>query len=136
MRRKRHGSRTCIFIGLHIDQRHHAFIDFLLRAHQRGADVLRLLDVFAIAAQALRHFVVARVAEVASGFFFLRISGPAAVQADHHQYRQLVTHSGVEFHGVQPERAVAVHHDHLLVGTRGLGAHAEGHAHTHHAEGA
>ena len=107
-----------------------------MRPYQRGANVFGFFDVLAIAAQALGHFVVARVAKIASGFFAFGVGCPAPIQADHHQDRQLVAHSRVKFHGVQAERTVAMHHDHLLVGARGLCAHAKRHAHAHHAEGA
>src|SRR5688572_671197 len=116
-------------------QRRLAVLDRFLRALQRRADVFRLFDLLAVAAQALREEVEARVAQVAPGLLLLGIGRPAAVQADDDDDRKVVARGGVELHAVETERAVAMQHHHLLVGLRGLGADAERHADAHGAEG-
>ena len=61
---------------------------FFCARSERGADVLRLLHVFAVAAERFGHLVEAGIAEIAADLFLLRIGRPAAVQADHHEHRR------------------------------------------------
>src|SRR6184192_2975430 len=60
--REAHGLGAGAVVGLDVDQRDHAFINLLLRPLERRADVLRLLDIFAVGAEALGHDVVAGIA--------------------------------------------------------------------------
>ena len=53
-----------------------------LLPHPVERNTNRLLDILAIGAEALRHDVIPGVAEVAARLVALRVSGPAAVQAD------------------------------------------------------
>src|SRR5262249_14782619 len=66
-------------VGIDVDKADHALLDLVPGALQRRADVLRVLDIFGVAAQGLGHLVVARVAEVAAGLVALGVGGPAAV---------------------------------------------------------
>src|SRR5438093_6395221 len=74
-------------VGLHVDHRRLAGRP---RPLERRTDLRGLLDVLAVRAEVLGHLVVARVAEVAPGFVLLRVGRPAAVEADHHQDRDVV----------------------------------------------
>src|SRR5208337_1431436 len=112
----------------------HAVVHLGLRTLQRRADLFRLRDILAVAAERLAHPVEPHIAQVAARLLAIRIAGPAAVQADHDQDRDLVAHRGVDLHGVHAHRAVAVHHDHLLVGAGNLGADAERQTYAHRAE--
>src|SRR5215208_2609595 len=60
-------------VGLDVDQRDASLLDLLLGALQGRADLLGLLDIFAVAAEPLGHLVVARVAEVAARLVALRV---------------------------------------------------------------
>src|SRR5436189_4815145 len=81
--REAHGGGAGAVVGLDIDQRHHALVHLLLRAFQGRADVLGVLDIFAMSTEALRHDVVPRIAKIAAWLVALRVGGPAAVEADH-----------------------------------------------------
>jgi hypothetical protein len=56
---------------------------------QGGADLLRLFDVFGLAAQGLGHLVIARVAEITAGLVVFGVGAPAAVKADYAQSSNL-----------------------------------------------
>src|ERR1700732_3826168 len=73
-----HRPRPRAVVGLDVDQGHAPGINLLLRALQCRADVLRVLDVFAVATEPFGHLVVAGVAEVAAGLVALRVGGPRA----------------------------------------------------------
>src|SRR5262245_65536343 len=79
-------------------------------------------------AERLAELVEARVAKIAARLLLVRVARPPAVLADDRQDWQVVTHGGVELHSVHTEGAVAVQHDHLLVGLGDLCADTERHA--------
>ena len=85
-------------------------------------------------AERLAELVEARVAKIAARLLLVRVARPPAVLADDRQDRQLVTHGGVELHGVHAEGAVAVQYYHLLVGLGDLCADAERHPDAHGSE--
>src|SRR5438874_8219380 len=76
------GAGAGAVVGFDVDEGDAAVVDLFLGAFEGRADVFRVLDVFAVAAEALGHLVVAGVAEVATGLVALGVGGPAAVQAD------------------------------------------------------
>src|SRR6266566_1979986 len=132
--REAYGRGAGAIVGLDVDQRDHALVDLFLGALEGRADLLRLLDIFAIGAEALRHDVVARVAEVAARLVALRVGGPAAVQADDAEQRQFMAHRRVELHRVLPEGAVAMQADDLRIRLGRFGADREGEPDAHRAE--
>src|ERR1700737_2292939 len=79
----RGGARAVI--GLDVDERDRAAIDLPLGAVQSRTDFVGTFDIFAVAAERFGHPVETRVAKIAAGLVALRVSGPAAVEADHHQ---------------------------------------------------
>src|SRR3954454_1919270 len=124
--REAHGGGAGAVVGLDVDEGHHAVIHLLLRALQGRADVLGVLDIFAVGAEGLGHLVVAGIAEVAAGLVALRVGGPAAIEADDAEQRQFVPDRGVELHRVLAERAVAMQADDLVVRLCRLGADRKG----------
>src|SRR6185312_322640 len=62
IRRKRLRAGAGTVVGPHVDQRDGAAVDLALRAVERRADCGRLVDIFTVAAERLRHLVEARVA--------------------------------------------------------------------------
>src|SRR5947208_11777834 len=132
--RETHGGGAGAVVGLDVDQRHHALVHLLLGAFQGRADVLGVLDIFAVRTEALRHNVVPRIAKIAARLVALGIGGPAAIEADDAEQRQFMPYRGVELHRVLPERAVAVQADDLVIRLRCLGADREGQADPHRAE--
>src|SRR4051794_33427756 len=129
--REAHGRGPGAIVCLYVDQRAHSLVYLLLCPLQGRPDVLRFLDIFAVGAEALRHDVVTRVAEIAAGLVALRIGGPAAIEADHDEQRQLVPDRGIELHRVLPERAIAVQANDRRVRLRDLGTDCERHPHAH-----
>ena len=82
---RRGGARAVI--GLDVDERDRAAIDLPLGAVQSRTDFVGTFDIFAVAAERFGHPVETRIAKIAAGLVALRVGGPAAVQANHHQDR-------------------------------------------------
>src|SRR5579863_2171220 len=127
-----HSRRTRARIGDDVD---HGGFSRGRGAFERGADVLRLVDVLAVSAEDLSHLVIAAEAEVAAGAHTAE-GRPAAVVVDDGQHRDVVAHHGVDFHAVHAERAVAAKNDDLRVGLGDLRAHSERDGDAHAAVGA
>jgi hypothetical protein len=85
-----HSAGAGSVVGLDVDERDQAAIDLPLGAVQSRADFVGALDIFAAAAERSGHLVEARIAEIAAGLVALRVGGSAAVEADHHEDRNIV----------------------------------------------
>src|SRR5262245_10249265 len=72
---KGQGASSGTMISLDIHERHSPLIDLPLRAFQGRSNGLRLLDVFAIAAECFGHAIKTSVPEVAAGLVAGRVGG-------------------------------------------------------------
>jgi hypothetical protein len=110
---KSHGSGPGAVVGLYVDKRDRTAVNLPLGTVQSRANFIGAFDIFAVAAERFGHLVEARVAKSAAGLVALWVGGPAAVEADRHQDRNVVAHRGVELECVEAKRAVAVDDDAL-----------------------
>src|SRR5438552_4110502 len=115
-------------VGAYVDQRGLAAFHGAL---ERWANLVGLLDEFAVAAERLYHLVVTLVAEVAADVAAGLARGEASVVRDDDNDIQLVPNRGVHFHPVPAKSAVTAEHHDRLVRRGSLGAEAERDTHTH-----
>src|SRR3984957_10649218 len=132
--RERHRCGAGAVVSLDVDKRNRAAIDLPLSAVQSRANFIRVFDVFAITAERFGHLVETRIAKITTGLVALGVSGPASVEADPHQDRNVMAHRGVELECVEAKRAVAVDDDDLLVGLGDLRTDSERQSNAHGAE--
>src|SRR5882724_10579035 len=112
------------WVGDHIDHCWLAGLYCGIGTLQGRTNLVRCLDILAVATKHLRELIVAGEAEVAASH--TPHGSPAAVVTHHDQDGDLVPHRRVHLHAVHPKGTIPTEHDHLLVRFGDLGPEAVG----------